>query len=234
MKSTATIRHTFYMVSEVGWLAFVCNPLPHSISGLLTNGLIGNSNLNSFTRHPFWQQRTIVGRSVHYSTAWMDDNTEGSHPQASPVQIEVGTQRWLPGLTSLSKYIRTWFLNARGSSGATKKKVSPQSNSSPISTVWRTTVPTVTWRTILFKIMLFSKFATQTAIRTAAIRSGVNLKESQENCPTAWSCAGIAANPHEQYQFKGGTVTSADALASLKYPKLHKPTKRLCGPDWKP
>ena len=126
MKSTATIRHTFYMLSEVGWLAFVCNPLPHSISGLLTNGLIGNSDLNSFTKHPFWQQRTIVGRSVHYSTAWMDDNTEGSHPQASPVQIEVGTQRWLPGSTSLSKYLRTWFLNAHGSSGATKKKASPR------------------------------------------------------------------------------------------------------------
>ena len=29
-------------------------------------------------------------------------------------------------------------------------------------------------------------------------------------------------------------MTSADALASLKSPKMHKPTERLCGPDRKP
>ena len=39
---------------------------------------------------------------------------------------------------------KTSFSNARGSTGTTKKKASPQSNSSPVSTVWPTTVPTAT------------------------------------------------------------------------------------------
>ena len=36
------------------------------------------------------------------------------------------------------------FERSRGSTGATKKKASPQSNSSSVSKEWATTVPTVT------------------------------------------------------------------------------------------
>jgi len=135
-------------------------PLPYSISWTLTNGLARNGDLNSFTRHPVWQRRTIAGRSACYSTAWVIAQRTHSHPQIFPVQIGVGMQWWLPSSMPFSKYIRMWFSNARGSTSATKKKASLQSNSSPISTVWRTTVPTVTWRTILSKITLFLKFAT--------------------------------------------------------------------------
>ena len=46
--------------------------------------------------------------------------------------------------TPFSKYKKTSFSNARGSTGATKKKASPQSNSSLVSSVWPTTVPTAT------------------------------------------------------------------------------------------
>ena len=53
MKSTATIRHAFNMVLEVHGMASVrLQPLPHLISGTLTNGFAGNGDLNNFARCP--------------------------------------------------------------------------------------------------------------------------------------------------------------------------------------
>ena len=92
-------------------------------------------------------QRTIAGRSACYSTAWETTQRTCSHPHTFPVHIRVNMQRLRPSLTPFPKYGRTWFLNVRGLTDATKW-VTPQSNLSPVLTAWRTTVPTLIWRTI--------------------------------------------------------------------------------------
>ena len=73
-KLTATIRHASYMVSEVGWLAYVCSPLPHSISGLLTNGLTGNGDLK--LRHASGLTAEDDSRQISTLLYCMGDNAE--------------------------------------------------------------------------------------------------------------------------------------------------------------
>ena len=151
-KSTVTIQDAFYTLSEVGWLAFVCSP-PSSI------------DFRNRDKLPRWNRRFDQFRQASGLSA-EDDSQQISKElycmrdkvEDTLTSTDISRADWsrysevIATFNAFSKYGRKWFSNVCGLTGATKKKASSWSNSSPVSTVWQTTVLTVTWRMIWSKI----------------------------------------------------------------------------------
>ena len=75
-----------YMVSEVGWLAFVCSHPLRSSSRTPTHGHDGNGDSSSFAWQPVLIKRTTRSKSVPYFTVWA--KTPKTIPQSTNITGE--------------------------------------------------------------------------------------------------------------------------------------------------
>ena len=98
MKSTAAIRHAFNMVLEVHGMASVrLQPPPPFDFRNPDEWLCWKWRFEQFCQVSSW--------STRYSSTWVTTQRIRLHPQTFPMEIEVGTWRWLPSLMPFPKYI---------------------------------------------------------------------------------------------------------------------------------